>query len=144
MLSENSQRIDSQGKINFISIEDVIAFHDEQLRLFCGYEGIRDHGLLESAIMGPQSSFGGKYLYDDLYAMAAAYAHGIIKNHPFLDANKRTGISTALTFLYANNTKIHLTAAEVFALAIAIATSEVSQEDAASFFRSKIETNTQP
>lgn len=125
------------SEIIFLSIEEVIAFHDHQLDLFGGLAGIRDHGLLESAIMGPQASFSGKYLYEDIFSMAAAYAHGIIKNHPFLDGNKRTGMTASLAFLYANDTRIYPTPAEVFALAIAIATSEASQENTAAFYKNK-------
>ncbi len=121
----------------FLTVDEVIAFHDIQVDLFGGLEGTRDTGLLESAVMGTQSSFGGQYLHEDIFTMAAAYACGIIKNHPFLDGNKRTGMATALTFLYANEKKINPPHEELFALAIAIATSEASLQETASFFKSK-------
>ncbi len=124
-------------EIIFLTSDEVLEFHKVQLRLFGGRDGIRDRGLLESAIMGPQASFQGQYLNSDIYAMAAAYAYGIIKNHPFFDGNKRTGMTVALAFLYANDAKIDILPSEVFALAIAIAASEVSQEAVSDFFKSK-------
>ena len=71
-------------------------------------------GLLDSAINMPKVSFGGDYLHKDVFEMAAIYAYCIIKNHPFADGNKRTGIVCALLFLNYNSTEINVTQAEVF------------------------------
>ena len=87
---------------DFLSVEDVIFLHDEQLVRFGGAAGIRDQGLLESAIGMPQASFGGEFLHADLYAMAAAYAFHIAQNQAFVDGNKRTGLLSALVFLEMN------------------------------------------
>jgi death-on-curing protein len=87
---------------DFLSVEDVVFLHDEQLGRFGGAAGIRDQGLLESAVGTPQASFGGEYLHGDLFAMAAAYAFHIAQNQAFFDGNKRTGLLSALVFLDLN------------------------------------------
>src|SRR4051812_33138988 len=83
----------------FLTLDEVLIIHDEQLEAFGGLDGIRDLGLLESAIMTPQASFGGEYLHSFPFEMAAAYAYHIAQNQPFLDGNKRTALSSAMVFL---------------------------------------------
>src|SRR3954463_15270619 len=80
--------------------------HDEQLARFGGAGGIRDMGLLESAVATPQASFGGEFLHEDLFSMAAAYAFHIAQNQAFVDGNKRTGLLSALVFLDLNEIRI--------------------------------------
>ena len=86
----------------FLTLDDVLLIHDEQLGAYGGIHGIRDQGLLESAVMMPQASFGGEYLHKNLFEMAAAYAFHIAENQPFLDGNKRTALVSALVFLDIN------------------------------------------
>lgn len=86
----------------FLELRHVLALHTRALAIYGGSEGIRDRGLLESAIAMPQMSFDGEYLHADLYEMAAAYAFHIAENQPFIDGNKRTAILAALTFLDMN------------------------------------------
>ena len=74
----------------FLSLEDVLILHAMQIERYGGATGIRDQGLLESAINMPQASFGGEYMHKGLYEMAAAYAFHIAENQPFIDGNKRT------------------------------------------------------
>ena len=83
----------------FLSIDDVFIIHEEQLEAFGGLDGVRDQGLLESAVMTPQASFGGEYLHSFPFEIAAAYAFHIAENQPFLDGNKRTALSAAMVFL---------------------------------------------
>ena len=90
----------------FLSLEDVLLIHDEQLESYGGIEGIRDKGLLESAVMTHQVSFGGEYLHQNLFEMAAAYASHIAKNQSFLDGNKPTALVSALVFLEINGFEI--------------------------------------
>ena len=87
---------------DFLSVEDVIQIHDEQIKEYGGAKGVRDQGLLESAVAMPRASFGETYLHEDLGHMAAAYAFHIAQNQPFLDGNKRTGLVAALVFLDLN------------------------------------------
>jgi death-on-curing protein len=86
----------------FVSVEDVLYIHEKQLEKYGGSDGIRDRGLLESAIATPQASFGGQFVHEDLYHMSAAYAFHIAENQPFIDGNKRTGLAAALVFLEFN------------------------------------------
>jgi death-on-curing protein len=86
----------------FLELEDVLEFHEELLALHGGETGVRDLGLLESALAQPRAMFGGEYLHGDLFLMAAAYAFHIAENQPFVDGNKRTALVTALTFLELN------------------------------------------
>jgi death-on-curing protein len=77
--------------VRFLGVEEVIGIHARQLSEFGGGEGIRDQGLLASAIAQPEASFAGEYLHQDLYEMAAAYLFHLVQNHPFVDGNKRVG-----------------------------------------------------
>ena len=79
--------------IRFLSLEDVIELHRLQLEMYGGSDGIRDLGLLESAVMMPQASFGGEYVHSGVFEMAAAYAFHIAENQPFVDGNKRTALA---------------------------------------------------
>lgn len=115
----------------FLLFEEIVAFHYDQVTIHGGMQGIRDKHLLESAINMPQATFGGEYLYSTLFEMAAVYAHGIIKNHPFCDGNKRTGILSMMMFLQYNGVKIKFTQEEFYNLAIDIATSKLSIEEIA-------------
>jgi len=90
----------------FLTVEDVLLIHDEQLEAYGGIRGIRDKGLLESAVMMPQASFGGEYLHNGLFEMAAAYGFHIAENQPFLDGNKRAALVSALVFLDLNDFEI--------------------------------------
>lgn len=86
----------------FLTVEVVLALHQRQLERYGGAPGLRDRGLLESAVAQPQSSFGGVYAHEGLFAMAAAYLFHIVSNHPFVDGNKRAGLLAAQVFLYLN------------------------------------------
>jgi death-on-curing protein len=90
----------------FLTLAEVIDVHGDQIRRYGGQTGLRDLGLLESALAQPQASFGGKWLHEDLYAMAAAYAYHLCQNHPFLDGNKRAALATALVFLELNGVSL--------------------------------------
>ena len=83
----------------FLDIDDVLAIHDEALATFGGSAGVRDAGLLASAVAMPRATFGGELLHEDLFAMAAAYAFHIAQNQPCVDGNKRTAILAAIVFL---------------------------------------------
>jgi death-on-curing protein len=86
----------------FLTVDEVVALHDDQLHQFGGSDGIRDASSLDSAVAVPTSTFDGAYLHVDLFEMAAAYAFHIAENQPFLDGNKRTGLNAAIVFLDLN------------------------------------------
>ena len=90
----------------FLSLAEVLRIHIDQVERYGGRAGIRDQGLLQSALAMPGASFGGELLHRDLYEMAAAYAFHLCQDHPFVDGNKRTGLASALVFLELNGISI--------------------------------------
>src|SRR4051794_3707052 len=83
----------------FLDMDVVIKIHRQQIEATGGLDGIRDLGLLDSALAQPMAAFSGEFLHADVFAIAAAYLFHIVLNHPFINANKRTGLIAALTFL---------------------------------------------
>lgn len=88
--------------LRHLDVAGVLAIHAEVLAAHGGLPGLRDVGLLESAVAAPQASFGGQPLIDDPIEVAAAYLFYLCRNHPFADGNKRTALAAALVFLDAN------------------------------------------
>lgn len=123
----------------FLTFDDVLLIHDEQLEAYDGIQGIRDKGLLESAVMMPQASFGGEYLHQDLFEMAAAYAFHIVENQPFLDGNKRTALVSALVFLDINGFVILDEEMKLYDAMIAIANKEMDKYDLAELLKTLAE-----
>lgn len=119
----------------FLSIGEVLEIHRDQINRYGGDPGIRDLGLLQSALTMPAAGFGGRYLHGDLYEMAAAYLFHIIQNHPFVDGNKRTGVVAALVFLALNNVVIEAEVDDVERLVRAVAESEAGKATVSEFFR---------
>jgi death on curing protein len=109
-------------------IKDVVlATHEELMARYGGLSGVRDEGLLDSALNRPQHLFS--YGEPDLFDLAAAYATGIVKNHPFLDGNKRSGFMTAYTFLGANELEFSAPEEEVVLKTLALAAGEIREKD---------------
>ncbi len=112
----------------------VESFHRESLAQFGGGDGLRDVGLLESALDRPQNLFN----YEpqaDIFRLAASYCHGIVKNHPFIDGNKRTGTLAAVVFLALNNVLVEFDEPEIVVMVMGLASSEVSEEQFAVWLR---------
>jgi len=86
----------------FLTLDEVLALHADQIDRYGGSAGVREIGLLESALAAPRATFGGEYLHDSLPEMAAAYLFHLSRNHPFLDGNKRAGLAAAIAFLGLN------------------------------------------
>ncbi len=91
----------------FLELKEVIEIHSDQINRYGGHPGIRDIELLKSAISMPSASFREQYLHSDIYEMAAAYLFHIVRNHPFVDGNKRTGAVTSEVFLMMNGIEIN-------------------------------------
>lgn len=115
-------------KFIFVSLTDVVKIHIAQIETFGGRHGIRDLGLLESAIAMPQAQFDSIFLHETVFEMAAAYMYHIIQNHPFLDGNKRTGMAIGLLFLHANGYELSLTNKDIYNLGTSIATSHTTED----------------
>ena len=111
----------------FLTLDEVLSLHAEQIRLFGGSSGIRDVGLLHSAMGSVEATFGGAFLHETICSMAATYLYGICRNHPFLDGNKRTGVGAALTFLEMNNIEVDADEDAFYDLVIGIAEGRVSK-----------------
>jgi death-on-curing protein len=93
--------------IEFLTLHEVLEIHANQIQLYGGSEGIRDQGLLEAALAQPESTFGGEYLHKDIFEMAAAYLYHLVKNHPFIDGNKRVGATSTVVFLSINGYELN-------------------------------------
>ena len=114
--------------------EMVDTFHRESLVLFGGSDGLRDEGLLLSVLARPQNIFA--YEPDaDLFRLAASYCHGIVKNHPFIDGNKRTGTLAAVAFLALSDIQLSFDEPEIVVMIVGLAASEVSEVDLADWLR---------
>lgn len=119
----------------FLDVGDVLQIHADQLERYGGPSGVRDLGLLESAVSMPRASHAGEFLHGDLFAMAAAYLFHITRNHPFLDGNKRTGAASALVLLDLHGIEMTASDDALHDLVIGVATGTVSKETVAHFLR---------
>ena len=114
--------------MRLLSLEQVLQLHDMLIEEFGGIEGIRDNGLLNSALNSPFATFGGKYLYSSLQAKAAQLGFGLIKNHPFLDGNKRIGAHVMLVFLAINGIELFYTQEELVEVILKVASGETNAQ----------------
>lgn len=117
----------------WVNIEVAIAAHAEQIAEHGGGEGIREAGLVESAMARPQNL--ALYGDPDICELAASYAFGIARNHPFVDGNKRTAAVVCETFLLLNGGHLQATDAEVVVAFVALAAGELSEEELTAWFR---------
>src|SRR5271155_4191667 len=111
----------------------VLAIHDEQLSIHGGSSGLRDVALLESALGRPQNKWA--YEESELPELAAAYAYGIARNHPFVDGNKRTSLLAMYTFLGLNGVDFIVPESDAAAMILSLAAGEVSEESLARWIR---------
>ena len=111
----------------FLTFDEVLSLHAEQIRLFGGASGIRDIALLHSALGNTEATFDGAFLHETIFAMAATYLYGICRNHPFLDGNKRTAVAAALTFLALNDVEVDADEDAFYDVVIGIAEGRVSK-----------------
>ncbi len=119
----------------FLSLEQVLEMHAYFVDRFGGAHGVRDTGLLESALAMPSAGFGDQYLHADLFEMAAAYLYHIVGNHPFVDGNKRTGAGAAGLFLKGNGVKFDAPEYVYQKLVLDVAEGKADKAAAAEFFR---------
>lgn len=110
--------------------------HAKSLAAYGGADGVRDEGLLESALARPENL--AAYGEPEIFDLAAAYAFGIVRNHPFVDGNKRTAFLTAALFLELNGHSLAATEPEATATMLAFAAGEVSEEDFARWLRANV------
>jgi death-on-curing protein len=115
----------------FLEVEEVLELHASQLEVYGGSSGLRDRGLLESAVAQPQASFGGQYVHDGLFEMAAAYLFHIVSNHAFVDGNKRTGLLCAIVFLDINGVSIERPSEALYELTMGVAEGRIGKASVA-------------
>lgn len=115
-------------------LEQVLKMHDAFIAKFGGLQGIRDMNLLLSAIETPKASMFGEDLYPTIYDKAAAYLYHIVQNHPFNDANKRTGFGAAYLFLKANNVSILFDDESFENLVVEVAKGKKTKKEISYFF----------
>jgi len=120
----------------YLSLDEVLYIHQEQIRLLGGSDGIRDMGLLQSALAMPSAEFGGQILHEDIYHMAAAYLFHIALNHPFVDGNKRVAAMAADVFLDLNGISLPTSCENAFEkLTLDVAQGKIEKSIIAGFFR---------
>lgn len=122
----------------FLSVDDVVTIHARVIEEFGGNMGLRDRGLLESAVAMPQSMFSGEYLHAELSEMAAAYLYHLCSNHPFVDGNKRVALAASEVFLVANGFELDASDDELEELTMGVAAGEISKAEAVEFYAARI------
>lgn len=119
----------------FLSLAEVLEIHRDQLERYGGHPGLRDLGLLQSALAMPDAGLGGRYLHGDLSEMAAAYLFHIVPNHPFVDGNKRTGAAAAIVFLSLNGIELVANGTQLEKIVLAVAQGKAGKDAVAGFLR---------
>ena len=120
----------------FLTLADIIEGHAGAIRQFGGQEGIRDIGLLESAHAQAEAAFGGQWLHEDIFEMAAAYGFHICQNHPFFDGNKRAALAAALLFLEFNENSILDTKGLLLLSVLKISKGQMTKKEFAAILKS--------
>jgi death-on-curing protein len=120
-------------KVVFLSLDEVLALHADQIERYGGRPGIRDVGLLQSALSVPRATFGGQFLHGSLHEMAAAYLFHLVRDHPFIDGNKRVGLAALLAFLGLNFSWLDADPEELEKLVRDVAVGKLSKAEAAVF-----------
>lgn len=122
----------------FISFDEAMLAHVRIIELFGGSLGLRDRGLLQSALSTPSQAFGGNYLHDFPHEMAAAYLYHVVKNHPFVDGNKRTGAALARIFLLTNDCAFDPDETAYGDLTLGVAAGTSEKGDVITFFKAHV------
>ncbi len=122
----------------FLTLEELIDMHRDQAARYGGSAGVRDLGMLQSAIAMPAAGVRGQFLHTDLCEMAAAYLFHIVQNHPFIDGSKRVGAVAAYVFLALNQMRLTADAASYAELVLSVARGDTPKSAVAEFFRSNV------
>ncbi len=115
-------------KIKYLILDEVIAIHDSMIELYGGSFGIRDLGLIQSAIGRPQVTFDGEDLYSSVFDKAAALFHSLMFNHAFVDGNKRTTVTTTARFLFLNGYELEVDQKEIVLFALKVENEHLTME----------------
>jgi len=121
--------------VRYLYPNQIIYLHKQIVALSGGSHGVRDKGLLESAVYRPQASFGGQDLYPDIFMKTAALGHSIISNHPFIDGNKRIGFEAMRLMLLLNGYNIFASEDKKFHFVMNIAEKKINEQGIAGWLR---------
>lgn len=119
----------------YLTLDQLIAIHDSMIEEYGGSFGIRDLGLIQSALARPQSSFDGDDLYSDIFSKAASLFHSLIFNHAFVDGNKRASMTATARFLYLNGYELDVTQKEFVAFPLRVENTHPSFEEILAWFK---------
>lgn len=122
----------------YLSLDQILQIHEAQIEGFGGAIGLRDPGVLESAVARPAMTFGGEDLYPDMPSKAAALMHSLVMNHAFVDGNKRVGVTAAELFLRLNGYRLDASDPDLEDLTLTVAKGELDAEALAIWFRQRI------
>lgn len=121
--------------MNYLTPEQVLFIHARLISETGGAHGVRDVGLLESAVARPQATFEDRLLYPNVFVQAAALMDSLVNNHPFVDGNKRTGITAAGLFLRFNGLKLTASQVDVESITLRVATKDLDIDELAGWFK---------
>jgi death-on-curing protein len=119
----------------FLTLDEVLGIQSDQIRRYGGASGLRDLGLLQSALSMPQATFDDEFIHGTVFEMAAAYLFHLARNHPFVDGNKRTALMCALVFLGLNGYRLDTEPDALYRLVDGVASHKVDKADVAVFLR---------
>ncbi len=124
--------------VEYLSVGQVLALHEQQLRRYGGATGLRDRGALESALARPAATFGGDDLYPDIADKVAALMYSLALNHPFVEGNKRVAAFAAIVFIEANGHEFLATPDQLVETTLAVAEGKMAVEALAIWFRQRL------
>ncbi len=119
----------------FLTLDEVLGIHADQIRRYGGRPGLRDLGLLQSALAMPETPFEGEFLHGTVFEMASAYTFHLARNHPFVDGNQRTALMSALVFLGLNSQRLDAEPEALYELVDGVAAGSVDKAEVSVYFR---------
>ena len=125
----------------FLTLDEVLALHEDQIQRYGGSPGLRESGLLSSALGAVSATFDGRFLHQSLFEMASAYIFYLAQNHPFVDGNKRTALVSGLTFLWMNDIEVEADEDALTDLVLGVATGRTTKAEVAVFLLSRSQTS---
>lgn len=123
--------------MRYLSMDEVLAIHDRAIREYGGSPELADLGRLEAALAAPRQTMFGEELYPDIFSKAAILFYLLIKNHPFVDGNKRTAFLALMRFLNINGYTLDATNDELYRFTVDVASSFLRKEEVESWIRDK-------
>jgi death on curing protein len=125
-------------RVTFLTVAEVLALHSDQIRRYGGRPGLRDLSLLESALATPAATFGDRLLHATISEMAAAYLFHVVRDHPFVDGNTRTGLIAMLTFLGLNRHRLRAEPDDLAEIVIGVADGRLTKSEVSVFVQRHI------